>query len=333
MGILAIDRRVHIELLDTRGNLAIQGARPGSPLVRGCLSDVADTLTRGQDIEIMVVVGSAQFVVVGRLLTDAIPVAAGARARLEVLRAGPAGISRIEPFDMVPDDAFNDDPPTLTNMPTDMPPPIALSDADDDEPTGVFGSLKEMPLSDIVQSLQQNRKDAVVEMNCKDRESGSVGFVGGRMVFARTATRVGDAAFFEMVAATRGAFRVRYNRAPDSTNIIRDTSFMVLEGMRLLDEAERAGSNPIVVDIAVAVPVAAPTAGLTPSGRFACFFEEAGVLAPPPMNDLKEDLAMRFASLSALKDDGFDVDAPDNDITSRERLRRVPSESHSDLPN
>lgn len=353
MGVLSIDRRICAELLDARGNVVVHGGRGGAALLRGTLHEVPARFRRGSPLSLTILVGESRFDVATRIVEEQ-PALPGAQIYLEVLKAGPADISQIEAFDLVPltdtqgrarpptppfgtpfgaSQPFGNpfaSPPRGTPFATSLPPDSAAFQ--DEEPTGIVGTLKEMPVVEVVQSLQQNHKDALVDVKSKDREPGTLGVVAGRVVYARTATKVGEAALFELLAATRGAFRIRYGRAPDATNIVRDTSFLLIEGLRVMDEERERGAAPVVVDEPPA-PVPAP-ASVSPSGRFARFFDEAGVQTPAPLEPELADGMQRFSSLTVRSIEsafGDDTDDADTDVThvERPRPRRVASE-HSD---
>lgn len=109
----------------------------------------------------------------------------------------------------------------------------------EEEPTGVVGTLREMPLSEVVQSLAHGLKDALVEVKPRGSEAGAIVFAQGRVVHCHAATLVGEEAFFSLFGASRGTFRIRYGQAagaPLPRNIDRDTTFLVIEGARRLDE-------------------------------------------------------------------------------------------------
>jgi hypothetical protein len=325
VGVLSIDRRVSVELLDLRGSVVVHGGRAGSSMLRGNLHEVPARFRRGAQLPLTIIVGDARFDTTMRVIEEQ-PALPGALVFAEVLTVVPSGISKIEPFDMVPTTlhpvqaAVRPPTPPFGSSMASLPPEPAT---EEDEPTGIVGTLKEMPISDLVQSLQQNHKDALVEVKSKDREPGTLGIIAGRVVYARTITKTGEAAFFELLAATRGAFRVRYGRIPDATNVVRDTSFLLLEGLRILDEERERGDAPVVVDAAPPPPPPAPPT-LTPSGKFARFFDEAGVQTPPPLPPEIVEVTQRFSSLhvQSIDDDAYDVDAPDSDVTSRDRKRR-----------
>jgi hypothetical protein len=111
---------------------------------------------------------------------------------------------------------------------------VALDD--DDEPTGVSGTLREMPVIEIVQMLAAGRRTAVVDVKGK----GSFAVEGGAVVAAHCGSLVSNEAFVALYALHRGAFRIRYGRKTDEKNIFAPTTFLLLEAARLFDEATSA---------------------------------------------------------------------------------------------
>lgn len=222
-------------------------------------------------------------------------------------------------------------------------PQMAFAD-EDDEPTGVLGTLKEMPVSEVVQSLGQGMKDALIEVKPKGEPLGVIGMERGRVVYAQTDALSGEAAFFKLFCAHRGAFRIRYGRRPEAHNIDRDPTYLLLEGARLLDE-ERAyhpvfdtppDGTPFVPPRALAPIAEDAFKGLEANESaersaaeslprtttpFSGFFHEAGVKTPPPNPSLPPE-AQRFQSLHLLEAQEAiidDVDHIDSDRTTRER--------------
>ena len=213
----------------------------------------------------------------------------------------PASIDGLEAFDLVP---VTD--PSPTAQMTTLPPQAAFAD-EEEEPTGVVGTLREMPVSEIVQTLAQSLKDALVEVKPKSGEGGVIGLERGRVVYARTGSLEGERAFYALFSALRGAFRIRYGRTPDARNIERDTTFLLLEGARLYDEQ-------------LAAPTPSAPATRTPTGTFTRFFDEAGVQTPPPLpQETQRFMSLQLAEVVDLDDE----DVLDTDRTTRERGGRV----------
>ncbi len=337
VGLLAIDRRIDAEVLDARGGLAVT---TGGHRVAGTLKDIPQLFVEGAQLAIALQVGGDRFEAVCRVLDDAVVVTPGSRIQLEVLKALPADISGIEAFDLVPGSAMDRAP--VERVPMDLapvPPPMCIEDTpvEDDEPTGVVGTLKEMPVYEIVQALAQGAKDAIVEVRPKGSPGGTIGMERGHVVYARTDAHTGEPAFFELFSARRGAFRIRYGRHVDERNIARDTTFLLLEGARILDESENAQLTPPTGTPAALPPVLeADEAGVTlidPPGfapapaqldpfegrpLFSGFFDEAGVRTPPPLPETRRFTSLALAEIAEIAELD-DVDSIDSDRTTRER--------------
>ena len=108
------------------------------------------------------------------------------------------------------------------------------------EPTGVIGTLKQMGVVEIVQSLEMGRKTAVVSLMFPAGGEGSLWVVDGEVVNAALGATQGAEAFYAMARRGDGYFRIHYGEPPDVTpQMSVATSFLVLEAMRRMDE-ERA---------------------------------------------------------------------------------------------
>lgn len=326
MAILSLERRVDAAVLDGRGSVEVSS---GAARIQGVLRDVPHLFVEGAQLSVTLQVGGERFDAVCRVLDDAVACAPGSRVALEVLRASPAGISGIEPFDLVPltpmdAPTFKPAPVMLTPPFGSLPPQAAFADdgapLEDDEPTGVIGTLREMPVSEIVQTLASSRRDAIVEIKPKGELTGSLAIEKGRVVFAQKGKIVGEDAFFALFMASRGAFRIRYGRKVEQPNINRETTYLLLEAARILDEiASGRNLRPSEPPVGLAPPASVDAGWRVPSsssGLFSRFFDEAGVQTTPPM-PLE---TQRFHSLSV---EGItELDDPeelDSQPTARER--------------
>lgn len=136
-------------------------------------------------------------------------------------------------------------PPTFdfweNSVPLDEMPEPPPGDTEDSgpmfaEPTGVMGTLRQMAVSEIVQSLELGRKTARVELVPADGQRGMVGFEDGRVVYAECGDLQGQDAFFSLARHTEGFFRIRYGEGPSERNVEGSTTFLLLEAMRQMDE-------------------------------------------------------------------------------------------------
>jgi hypothetical protein len=112
-------------------------------------------------------------------------------------------------------------------------------------PSGIIGNISHMSLFDLVQSLSLNRKTARVDVRARTVKEieGVIFMKDGALVAAGTPANDGKDAFFSLVGAEQGTFRVRYDRHPPEANIDDDTTHLLMEAMRRLDE-EQTGIAP-----------------------------------------------------------------------------------------
>lgn len=117
-----------------------------------------------------------------------------------------------------------------------------VQDAPPIQPTGVMGTLKQMAVADIVQSLELGRKTARVELHPMTAteesgpDKGMLGFTDGMCTYAEYGGELGDEAFYKLARFTEGFFRIRYGEGPPAQNITKQTQFLLLEAMRIMDE-------------------------------------------------------------------------------------------------
>lgn len=101
---------------------------------------------------------------------------------------------------------------------------------------GVAGSLSEMSLTEIVQTLELGRKTATVAIQFADGVSGLIGFVSGQVTYARAGEQLGEPAFYTLAAPREGSFQIRYGEQQSDKNVDNSTTFLLLEAMRRVDE-------------------------------------------------------------------------------------------------
>lgn len=106
------------------------------------------------------------------------------------------------------------------------------------EPSGVVGTLREMSLTEVVQSLGFSGKTAEVDIRPKgvDLPPGVVFLERGNVVYARCGTLEGEEAFFALADLKRGAFLIRFHAKAPTTNVHSPTAFLLLEALRRKDE-------------------------------------------------------------------------------------------------
>jgi len=101
---------------------------------------------------------------------------------------------------------------------------------------GVTGQLDNLGLPDIVQTLTIGMKTALVALSHDDL-TGRIWFRDGAVVHAKCGEIQGEAAFHVMARWKTGEFAIEHGVKSRRTTIDCDPMFLVMESMRLLDEA------------------------------------------------------------------------------------------------
>jgi DNA-binding response OmpR family regulator len=104
---------------------------------------------------------------------------------------------------------------------------------------GVTGQLENLGLPDIVQTLANGMKTAVVVLDSGD-QSGRIWFRDGAVVHAKYGELVGELAFHAMARWKTGTFAIEHGVKNRRTTIECDPMFLVMESMRLMDEEASA---------------------------------------------------------------------------------------------
>jgi CheY-like chemotaxis protein len=107
-------------------------------------------------------------------------------------------------------------------------------------PGVIQGRLEEMSMIDLLQSLEMGQKSCRLLVQ-KGTERGELYFTSGQCRDAKIDNLVGDDAVMKVVLWTEGEFEIDFNAANASTatTTTRTTTGLLMEAMRLLDEANR----------------------------------------------------------------------------------------------
>ena len=126
--------------------------------------------------------------------------------------------------------------------PTD--PGLPPGDMPQGETTGIIGSLRQLSLISLLQSLELNRRTACVEISTQEAElGGTVNVQNGQVVAAQQGAVTGDEAFYGLALLDRGGFRVRFGAEPEQRNINTNTTELILEVLNRSEEAEDHGDG------------------------------------------------------------------------------------------
>jgi len=107
-------------------------------------------------------------------------------------------------------------------------------------PGVIQGRLEEMSMTDLMQSLEMGQKSCRLVVR-KGEERAELYFAAGQCRDAKIGSIQGDDAVFKVVLWTEGEFEIDFNAANASTatTTTRSTTGLLMEAMRLLDEANR----------------------------------------------------------------------------------------------
>jgi len=107
-------------------------------------------------------------------------------------------------------------------------------------PGVIQGRLEEMSMIDLMQSLEMGQKSCRLLVK-HDGDQGELYFTGGQCRDARIGNTEGDDAVYKVVLWSAGEFEIDFNAANASTRTTttRNTTGLLMEAMRLMDEANR----------------------------------------------------------------------------------------------
>ena len=102
----------------------------------------------------------------------------------------------------------------------------------------VRGSLVQMNVIDLVQSLEMGRKSCSLTLT-KDGEKCEMYFKEGQVPHASYGSLKGDAAVFKVLKWTGGNFQINFEGKTTQQTTTLNTQGLLMEGLRLLDEERR----------------------------------------------------------------------------------------------
>jgi DNA-binding response OmpR family regulator len=102
----------------------------------------------------------------------------------------------------------------------------------------VRGSLAQMNVIDLVQSLEMGRKSCLLTLT-KDGDKCEMYFSEGQVPHASYGPLTGDAAVFKVLKWTGGNFQINFDSKTTQQTTTLNTQGLLMEGLRLLDEEKR----------------------------------------------------------------------------------------------
>jgi diguanylate cyclase (GGDEF)-like protein len=115
---------------------------------------------------------------------------------------------------------------------------VEPAEADPKEAVTLKGDLSDIAMQDIVQILEGGRKCGKLVITTAG-QSGVIFFNAGRIVDAVFKDKVGEPALYDLLAVGKAKFEYRPSETPFPEVINNSNTYLLLEGLRLLDEANR----------------------------------------------------------------------------------------------
>jgi CheY-like chemotaxis protein len=102
----------------------------------------------------------------------------------------------------------------------------------------VRGSLSQMNVIDLVQSLEMGRKSCLLTLT-NDDEKCEMYFKEGQVPHAAYGSLTGDVAVFKVLSWPGGSFQINFEGKTKQQTTTLNTQGLLMEGLRLLDESRR----------------------------------------------------------------------------------------------
>ncbi len=100
------------------------------------------------------------------------------------------------------------------------------------------GSLAQMNVIDLVQSLEMGRKSCALTLT-NERDKCEVYFSEGQVTHAAYGSLSGDKAVFKVLGWTGGNFQINFDGKTSKQTTTLNTQGLLMEGLRMLDESNR----------------------------------------------------------------------------------------------
>ncbi|MGB5374647.1 MAG: DUF4388 domain-containing protein [Polyangiales bacterium] len=115
-----------------------------------------------------------------------------------------------------------------------------LAHRSSDSRTRFSGSLSEMSVVDLLQTIDVSRKSGVLTLVADDGQEGMISFDSGAVINATVEDLVGEDAVYRHLLWHEGTFDLEFRRVSLSERTVhRTTQALLMEGMRRLDEWSR----------------------------------------------------------------------------------------------
>ena len=111
--------------------------------------------------------------------------------------------------------------------------------------THVRGNLSQMNVIDLMQSLELGRKTCSLKL-ARDKDRCEVFFTEGQITHATYGNMKGDEAVYKVLSWPGGTFEINFEGRSSEHTTTMSTQNLMMEGLRLLDEANRGGDDVLV---------------------------------------------------------------------------------------
>jgi tetratricopeptide (TPR) repeat protein len=146
--------------------------------------------------------------------------------------------------------------PATVGPAENQPGPVSKGNEDT---VSLCGDLSEIGLLDVIQILDNAQKSGKLMIK-SEGNPGTIFFNSGRIVNATYQDKVGEPAMYALVAVKGGSFDYKPSSVAFDVVINNSNTNLLLEGLRLLDEANRDQSEgEILPEESVPLPAAEPT--------------------------------------------------------------------------
>lgn len=106
-------------------------------------------------------------------------------------------------------------------------------------PGVIQGRLEEMSVTELMQSLEMGQKTCRLTLKHADQNS-ELYFVAGQCKHAQSASAEGDGVVYQAIGWLDGEFEIEFNATVDRETTTLSTTGLLMEAMRLMDEANES---------------------------------------------------------------------------------------------
>ena len=103
------------------------------------------------------------------------------------------------------------------------------------------GELKDLSIVELVQMLNLNKKSGVLKID-GNKGNGEIYLKGGQLIGAKTASKEGEKAVYELVTFDQGTFNFEISEEDFPHNIKSGTMNVIMEACRIMDENRQGDS-------------------------------------------------------------------------------------------